>query len=290
MHTLVLSISCSVAVSVLLKLARSRQIDVMQAIAVNYIIATALCVLLFRPTPTSLLTPATPWWVLILLGLMLPTIFLAMAAAVRHAGIVLSDAAQRLSLFIPLIASFLVFGETLSLNKAGGIVLALIALVLLLMQRSENSMNGKTTATPRATSQKAIAYLLCVWIGYGVIDILFKQLARSGAAFSSSLLVSFVLAGIVIFSWLFARGTRWHSPSLKAGVLLGLLNFGNIYFYVSAHQRFPENPTLVFSAMNIGVISLGTLVGAGFFKERLSPYNVTGIVLAIAAIVLLIPR
>lgn len=290
MHTLVLSISCSVAVSVLLKVARSRQIEVIQAIAVNYVVATLLCLLLFRPAPSSLLTPATPWWVLILLGLMLPTIFLAMAAAVRYAGIVLSDAAQRLSLFIPLIASFLLFGEVLSLNKAGGIVLALVALVLLLMQRGQNSMNGDAASTPAQSSHKAIFYLLCVWVGYGVIDILFKQLARSGAAFSSSLLVTFVLAGIVIFSGLFVQRTRWHLPSLKAGVLLGLLNFGNIYFYVSAHQRFPENPTLVFSAMNIGVISLGTLVGAGFFKERLNLYNIAGIALAIVAIVLLIPR
>lgn len=289
MHTLVFSISCSVAVSVLLKVARSRQIEVMQAIAVNYVVATALCVLLFRPAPASLLTPATPWWVLLFLGLMLPTIFLAMASAVRYAGIVLSDAAQRLSLFIPLIASFLVFGEALSLNKAGGIVLALLALVLLLIQRGENAVNG-TKAPVARTSRKAIFYLLCVWVGYGVIDILFKQLARSGAAFSSSLLVTFVLAGIVIFGWLLVQRTRWHMPSIKAGVLLGLLNFGNIYFYVSAHQRFPENPTLVFSAMNIGVISLGTLVGAGFFKERLSLYNSLGIALAIAAIVLLIPR
>ncbi len=53
MHTLVFSIGCSVAVSVLLKVARSRQIEVIQAIAVNYVVATALCVILFRPTPTS---------------------------------------------------------------------------------------------------------------------------------------------------------------------------------------------------------------------------------------------
>ena len=43
MHTLVFSISCSVAVSVLLKVARARQIQVIQAIAVNYVIASALC-------------------------------------------------------------------------------------------------------------------------------------------------------------------------------------------------------------------------------------------------------
>ncbi|HLR78485.1 MAG TPA: EamA/RhaT family transporter [Burkholderiaceae bacterium] len=319
MHTLVLSIACSVAVSVLLKLARSHRIDVGQAIAMNYVIASTLCVVLFRPTPTSLLTPATPWWVLIALGVLLPTIFLAMAAAVRHAGIVLSDAAQRLSLFIPLMASFLLFGEALSAWKAAGIAVALVALVLLLIRRPQPDRtaapDGATPAVQHAgpdaaapahgnagvqataaasngsqAAGKAVFYLLCVWVGYGVIDILFKQLAKSGAAFANSLLVTFVLAGIIIFSSLFVRRTRWDMGSIKAGVLLGLLNFGNIYFYVSAHQRFPENPTLVFSAMNIGVISVGTLVGAGFFKERLSRFNVAGIALAIVAIVLLIPR
>lgn len=311
MHTLVLSISCSVAVSVLLKLARSHRIEVSQAIAVNYIAASALCVLLFRPAPMSLLTPATPWWVLIALGLLLPTIFITMAGAVRHAGIVLSDAAQRLSLFIPLMASFVLFGEALSAWKATGIALALVALVLLLVRRGPVPAHQPQPARQLAhaphpaqnypadknkdgngssSALKAVFFLLCVWVGYGVIDILFKQLARSGAAFSSSLLVTFVLAGIVIFSWLLIRRTQWDASSLKAGVILGLLNFGNIYFYVSAHQRFPENPTLVFSAMNIGVISLGTLVGAGFFKERLSMFNIAGIALAITAIVFLIPR
>src|SRR5690606_33082431 len=102
MYTLIISIACSVAVSVLLKLARRHNLQIDQAIAVNYVVAASLCLLIFRPSPASLLSPTTPWWILAALGVLLPTIFLAMAGAVRHAGIVLSDAAQRLSLFIPL--------------------------------------------------------------------------------------------------------------------------------------------------------------------------------------------
>src|SRR5690606_28194267 len=114
-----------------------------------------------------------------------------------------------------------------------------------------------------------MALLLGVWLGYGTIDILFKQLAKSGAAFSSSLLLSFILAAVLMFTWLGLRQTTiWSSRSLASGLLLGLLNFGNIYFYIRAHQTFPDNPTLVFSAMNIGVISVGTLVGAWVFRER----------------------
>ncbi|NYT76179.1 EamA/RhaT family transporter [Alcaligenaceae bacterium] len=282
MYTLIISIACSVAVSILLKMARRQNIAIDQAIAVNYVVAAAFCLIVLRPQPASLLSPSTPWWILALLGVLLPTIFLAMAGAVRHAGIVLSDAAQRLSLFIPLIAAFVIFSEDVSGTKLSGIAIALVALVCLLLRPRQSSGSGDTL--------KTTGLLLAVWVGYGTIDILFKQLAKSGAVFSSSLFAAFALAGILIFVYLTLRRTVWQRRNIVAGLVLGLLNFGNIYFYIRAHQVFPDNPTLVFSAMNIGVISLGTLVGAGFFRERLSWVNAVGIVLAISAIVILIPR
>lgn len=282
MYTLLISIACSVTVSVLLKLARRHQIDVAQAITMNYAVAAGLCLWLLRPEPASMLNPSTPWWVLAGLGVLLPSVFLAMAGAVRYAGIVLSDAAQRLSLFIPLIAAFVLFGEALSGSKLLGIAIGLTALVCLLIRPGASN-----TAHDR---HKAILLLLAVWLGYGTIDILFKQLAKSGAAFSSSLLLAFSLAGVIILVYLLVKRTAWNGRSLAAGLLLGLLNFGNIYFYVRAHQVFSESPTLVFSAMNIGVISLGTLVGAGLFKEKLSWLNGLGIALAVVAVIILIPR
>ncbi len=283
MIILFISIACSVAVSVLLKMARRRAIDIDQAIAVNYLVAALLCLLVLRPHPAALLAPATPWWILALLGVLLPAIFLIMAGAVRHAGIVLSDAAQRLSLFIPLIASFLLFNEQASAGKLTGIAMALVALVCLLMRKRDSAaVAGETSRTA--------GLLLAVWVGYGTIDILFKQLAKAGAAFSSSLFAAFVLSGILIFLYLIVRRTTWRRRNIVAGLLLGLLNFGNIYFYIRAHQVFPQNPTLVFSAMNIGVISLGTVIGAGIFREKLSLVNVLGILLAIGAILILIPR
>lgn len=281
MFSLIASVSCSVAVSILLKLARNKKIDVAQAIAFNYLMACSLTIILLRPDPASLLQPSTPYWVVIALGILLPTIFLVMAKAVRQAGIVLSDAAQRLSLVIPLIAAVVIFGESIVGSRLLGVALGLSALVCL-------TLGSKKTENPHSST--AFIWLLGVWVGFGFIDVLFKQLSKSGAGFSSSLLVTFVLAGILMFGWLLARRTQWNKRNIMAGLLLGLLNFGNIYFYIRAHQQFPENPTLVFSTMNIGVITVGTLVGAGFFKEKLTLISGLGIILAISAILALIPR
>ena len=125
-----------------------------------------------------------------------------------------------------------------------------------------------------------------VWLGYGVIDILFKKLAKlDKTAFSGNLLVAFILAGVLMWAYLLVKRTDWRLKSMLAGIVLGVLNFGNILFYVRAHQVFKDNPTLVFAGMNMGVIALGTLVGAWVFREKISRVNAVGILLAIASIV-----
>lgn len=45
------------------------------------------------------------------LGVLLPSVFVIMGKSVESAGIVKSDAAQRLSLFLPIVAALTLFGE-----------------------------------------------------------------------------------------------------------------------------------------------------------------------------------
>ncbi len=295
---LLASVTCSVTVAVLLKLARRYEVDVRQAIAMNYAVAALLCWFVLQPDPAALLAPTAPWAVLAALGVLLPSVFLAMAAAVRHAGIVRSDAAQRLSLFIPLLAAFLLFGEPVNGRKLAAILLAFSALACLLRRSpSAAAATGMTGVAPATGSPSSSAtpdrgiwmWPLLVWLGYGVIDILFKQVARAGTAFAGGLLLAFVLAGGLMLAYLLARRVRWQGRHLLAGVALGVANFGNILTYIRAHQSLPEHPALVFASMNMGVITLGTLVGALVFREPLTRINALGIALALAAIVLMAP-
>jgi drug/metabolite transporter (DMT)-like permease len=285
MLTLAISIACSVAVSILLKLVRRYELHAGQAIAVNYVVAATLCLLLLPPSAQQMPQGAAAWLTLVLLGVLLPTVFLAMAASIRHTGIVLSDAAQRLSLFLPLIASFLLFGETPVPATLAGVGVALAALCCLLVKPSGREPRQQARDTP---ANAGMALLLAVWAGYGAIDILFKQLAKSGTAFPAGLLIAFTLAGLVMFAGLFTTRSAWRPRNLAAGLILGLLNFSNIYFYIRAHQSFPANPALVFIAMNLGVIALGTLAGMAFFKEKPSRPNLFGVALAAMAILLLL--
>jgi drug/metabolite transporter (DMT)-like permease len=278
---LLLAALCSVLVSVLLKLARRFEVDVGQAIAWNYVVAAAASVLAFAPAPAALHVATRAWPALLGLGVLLPTIFLALAASVRHAGIVRSDVAQRLSLLISLLAAFALFGEPLTAAKGAGIALGFAALAGLVWRPVGRVGEGAGRW----------GYPLLVFAGFGVIDVLFKRVAQAGVPLGAALLAMFVLAllvSLVLQGWRLARGqAHLRVRSLVAGLLLGLLNFANILFYLRAHQALPGRPALVFAGMNLGVVALGALAGMAVFRERLSRFNLAGLALAVLAVALL---
>lgn len=281
MSYLVLAISASVLVSIFLKMARSRGIDVAQAILVNYITAIILCIYLLKPSFDVSQIMANGAFIFVALGVLLPSVFIIMAKAVQMVGIAKSDVAQRLALFLPILASFTIFGEDLTLAKGAGLILAFSSLIALTYKPAHQT----DAKVPDTTDfKRAAAILGGVWLGYGVIDILFKQMSKLGNAFPDTLLVSFVLAFVLLFIYLVMNRTKWQSKSLASGVLLGALNFANILFYIKAHQVYKDDPTLVFAGMNIGVICLGAVVGLVIFREKISKINGLGILLGVLAV------
>ncbi len=281
MHFLVFSVVCSVLVSVLLKLFPRRGIDVAQAVTWNYLAASVLSLVLLKPSLQSLQGGHAPWPALLGLAVALPGIFLVLARAVRQAGIVRSDVAQRLSLLLSLGAAFVLFGEQANGWKLAGLGLGLLA-IFGVSARSGDGGN----ATPGGWR-----WLLAVWAGFALIDVLLKQVALSGTPATAALLVSFAIAFVLMLGWQVQRhlsGRRRLSlRNLGYGLLLGAINFGNILFYVRAHQALPHSPATIFAGMNIGVVCLGALVGMLAFGEKTSRWNRAGLALAVVAIALI---
>ena len=281
MSYLLLAISASVLVSIFLKMTRSRGIDVAQAILINYITAIILYIYLLKPSFDVSQIMANGAFIFVALGVLLPSVFIIMAKAVQMVGIAKSDVAQRLALFLPILASFTIFEEDLTLAKGAGLILAFSSLIALTYKPAHQT-DAKVSDT--TDFKRAAAILGGVWLGYGVIDILFKQMAKLGSAFPDTLLVSFVLAFVLLFIYLVMNRTKWQPKSLASGVLLGALNFANILFYIKAHQVYKDDPTLVFAGMNIGVICLGAVVGLVIFREKISKINGLGILLGVLAV------
>ncbi|MCX2430096.1 DMT family transporter [Pedobacter sp. GR22-10] len=275
---IILSVLCSVTVAVLLKLAKRYQINIIQAVTVNYFTALTLCFLFFKPD-VHLLGTSAPWPVYIALAILLPSIFLVLAASVKKLGIVKTDIAQRLSLFIPVLAAYFIFKEGFNEYKIIGLAIGFLAIILTFIRKSDQEAQSKQWVYP-----------IAVFIGFGVIDVLFKQIALYKALpYTTSLFTVFALAFIVsillVFFMVITRKTKLQLVNLACGLILGCFNFGNILFYMKAHKALSENPSTVFAAMNMGVIVVGSLIGIIIFKEKLSKLNYIGIFLALVAVI-----
>jgi len=275
---LVLSIFCSVTVGVLFKIARKNIRSTTQIVASNYVFALILCYFSFQPDFTELQSDA-PWFIYLALGVLLPTVFLFLVASIKHMGIVKTDAAQRLSLFIPILAAWLLFKEDFSVIKIIAFLIGFPALLLILAKPSENTKNKWK-------------YPVVVFIGFGVIDILFKQIASyTTLPYTTSLFFVFGIAMSIMFLVvayeIVLRKVKFDLKSILFGALVGIVNFGNILFYLKAHQEFAQNPSTVFAGMNMGVIIIGSVVGVLVFKEKLSKWNYLGLLFALLAIVLI---
>jgi drug/metabolite transporter (DMT)-like permease len=268
-----------VTVGVIFKIARKYNASSTQIVAYNYTFALALCYLSFTPDLTVLGT-SSPWKSLISLGILLPVVFLFLATSIRHMGIVKTDVAQRLSLIISILGAWLLFGEQFSGLKLTALLFGFPAIVLILDKPTENKEN------------KWI-YPALVLLGFGVIDLFFKQIAlTSTLSFTTSLFVIFSISLVIMvlinaYEILF-RKTKMDFRSIIFGGLIGVFNFGNILFYLKAHQAFAKNPSTVFAGMNMGVIVIGSLVGIFVFNEKVTKLNITGLALALLAVLFIV--
>ncbi|MBF4516635.1 EamA family transporter [Flavobacterium sp. ANB] len=276
---LVLSILCSVIVGVIFKITRKYKTNPTQIVAFNYITALALCYFTFSPDLTEVHTNA-PWNIYLAIGVLLPVVFLFLVASIKHMGIVKTDAAQRLSLFIPILAAWFIFKEEFNSYKVIGLIIGFTALLFILKKQSQNTEN------------KWI-YPTVVLLGFGVIDILFKQIALyTTLPYTTSLFIVFDIALavslLIVVYEVALKKVKLNYKNILFGGLVGIFNFGNILFYLKAHKAFATNPSTVFAGMNMGVIILGSFVGLLFFKEKLSKINFIGIFLALIAIILIV--
>lgn len=267
---------CSVLVSILLKFAKNKGFDALQMIAWNYAIASILSYLWFKPDLAHISVSATPWWLIIVLGMVLPSIFLCLAKSLQTAGILKTEIAQRLSVVLSLLAAYFLFQEQFSQLKMAGVTLGITAVLCLIFSQAGSSNTN--------LNRKGMLFLLSVWVGYAIVDILLKYTTSLGLQFPVILTLMFICAFILSIVYLFIQKTQWKIKNVIAGLLLGLLNFANIALYVKAHILLKDSPAIVFAGMNILVVLFGVIAGLFIFKEKLNNMTVLGLVLGLAGV------
>ena len=281
MELILAAACCSVIVSILLKLAKAQGFDALHMIVWNYASASVLCFLWFKPDLQHVSIINTPWWLIVALGVLLPSVFLCLAKSLQYAGIVKTEIAQRLSVVLSLLAAFFIFQEQFNTLKIIGIVLGVFAVLSLLFSHQQDK-------TGQSSTKQAMLYLALVWFGYALIDVLLKYTTGLGLQFAVALNLMFICAFILSLAYIvMTTKTVGNRKNILAGMGLGLLNFANIALYVKAHMLLKDTPAIVFAGMNILVVVLGALSGLIIFKEKLTPTTALGLTLGLASVICL---
>lgn len=280
MEMIVAAACCSVLVSIVLKYLKAKGFDVFQMIAWNYLSASILCFYWFKTDITHISLNHTPWWLILILAVLLPGIFLCLAKSLQFAGILKTEIAQRLAVILSLLAAYFIFGEQFSQLKLVGVGLGIVAILAIIIgQATEKNGMG--------LNLKSALFLFSVWAGYAAVDILLKYSSSLGLQFAVTLNLTFIAAFVLSIAYISITQSNWQPKNIFTGLFLGGLNFANIALYVKAHMLFKETPAIVFAGMNILVVVLGVLSGVVLFKERLQAYSWIGLVSGIVAVLCL---
>lgn len=278
MKEIIISIFFNIVVSILLKLYNKKSKGVSLVITYNYLFSAIFCYILFKPDLPSLNYSSAPWFIYFLMSILMPVVFLLIAESIKYTGIARTDIAQRMSLLLTVSASFLFFNESINSLKILGLLIGFISILFIFYAKKGD----------QTFPYNKLYLLILIFFGLGIINILYKLIAvNQNFSFTTSTFFIFIGSFIVGCIITLAQKIRFTFKEILWGIALGIFNFGNVYFYLKAHQTFKDNPSLVFASMNLGVIVLGSLVGILVFKEKMNKLNYLGLVLALAAITII---
>ncbi len=280
---LVATILLNTLIFTLFKLFSRFKVDILQALAVNYLTCVVTAAVILKGFPVGSESVNQPWfpWSL-LMGGMFITLFCLMAWRTHEDGMTTTTVANKLSMVIPVLFSIWLYDETISAGKIVGILLAVPAVYF-------------TTRVKENTKPQSILFPIILFVGCGLLDTLVKFVEQSflqdPAEHSVYLIHTFLTASILgllgIIVLFILRKARLHWRNIIAGILLGIPNYFSIHYLIRLlHSDYLQSSAAI-PVNNIGIVLLSALVAIFFFKEKASGMRILGLVLSIAAIILI---
>ena len=276
---LFLSVLSSTAIFVLFKLFNKYKIDTLQAIVVNYITAFSFGVLFNDAKITFSEIIQSNWFIIAVgLGFLFIFIFNVMALTAQKNGLSVASVSSKMSFIIPVLFGIYVNHEGTETQKLIGVALALVAVYLTSVKQNDNAVIAKSIYLP-----------IILFLGSGIIDTSVNHFAPKGniPLFLSSIFSVAALIGMSIIAYKSSvNKSPFQLKCIPFGILLGIANYGSMYFLLLALRIENTESSTIFTVNNIAILALSTLVGLILFKEKISKKNWIGITLAFIAILL----
>jgi len=281
---LLLSILSSSVIFITFKITERFKANLIKLITVNYLVA-AILGFSFNRYPISVSGIITSNWLTyaLLVGLSFILMFFMIGYSIRISGVAVTTIAGKMSMVIPILFSILYFSEKTPAIKVGGLVLATVSVFLTVYRPISKKKNLWPVFLP-----------LMIFLGSGLTDSIVKYAQTYFVPNSMSLLFSamvFLTALIIGLIYILLRhNTITQSitiAELIGGTILGIANFGSLYYFIMALNNSKFDSSVVFGLNNICIVLFSILVGYLIFKEKLSKLNFAGVIMAIVAILIL---
>lgn len=249
------SIACYSLIFIVFRFAGQKGIAMAPMLFVNYVVSFVFSLILTKNWPQP------EWWMLssALLGFLFMVVFQVIAHSTNSAGVGSTATASKLSMIWPILAFSFLFGEWPKPFQWIGIALVLTS-VLLPFFRSGQA--AKSWILP-----------LTVFLSTGLVDTLIALHSRPQwvAPEHKQALFTFIF-GFAAATALFQ--SRKEIPALRQpsilvlGLILGLINYGSLFFLLGTLQSKFLSGATFFPVNNMGVIAATSLAGVLLFHER----------------------
>jgi drug/metabolite transporter (DMT)-like permease len=281
---LLLSILSSSVIFITFKVSERFKTNLIKLITVNYLVA-ALLGFCFSHYPISIPNVITSRWLpfALLIGFSFILMFFLIGYSTRLTGIAVTSIAGKMSMVIPILFSILYFSEKTTILKVSGLVLATVAVFL----SSYRPVN-------KAKSVMVLILPIAIFLGSGITDSIVKYAQTCFVSNSMSLLFSAIVFLTALFLGLLfilinpKSGSKGFTiAELIGGTILGIANFGSLYFFIMALNNSRIDSSVIFGLNNLCIVLFSILIGSIIFKEELSKVNFAGVLLAVLAILTL---
>lgn len=281
MTNLLLCILFNTLIIVIFKLFATFKINNLQAITINYFVASAMCIYYVGDASVMLTVQNRDWFIMaLIIGTLFSLMFNVFAFSTQRTGIAVTSVSSKISVVIPVIFGYFLYSERLTLINFIGIMITLVSFYFTFKPKAIFSL-----------SRKQIIFPLILFIGTGLSDSLMKYTTKFylNNEIYEFLCVSFLIGAIIglmaiIYNTDFLE-VRINYKNIIGGIMLGIINVLSAKYYIMAMSEYKSY--YFFPVLNISVVLTSGIIGFAVFREKLTKLNLVGILLAMLSIYLI---
>ena len=202
--------------------------------------------------------------------------FILLQKNINCNGVIFSGAAMKLGgVLVPTVAAVLLFRERMKWFQLAGAVLAVVAIVLINMEKGEVS---------RGRRKQWLAILLLV---SGFADTMANIFDKTGPSVLKNLYLFCTFFAALLIAWALVLKKRQQitTTDLLCGLLIGIPNYYSARFLLLSFESVPA--VVAYPVFSVGTLIVISTTGAVFFRERLSGQKKVALLLILASLVML---